>query len=106
MRVASFGFDASESTLKTSTDVDVFKVDSDASNPNEATRMIGYFAVVSSAAGQSYVVNIDNDDTAPFGSDFVDPSEGGLLRTPLPRILPHQLRDAIPDRGSLAEENV
>lgn len=69
---------------------------------DEARRLIGYFAVVTAANGQTYVVNIDRDDFA----DFPDPAVGGGLRAPIPVAIAHQLRDAFPDRGDLADKTV
>lgn len=87
------------------TSVEIFKVDpidNDARVPGTPSRMIGYFAVVTAANGQTYIVNVDNDDFP----DFVDPAKGGGLRTPIPLVIAHQLRDAVPDRGLIAEDTI
>lgn len=87
------------------TSVEIFRVDpvdGDSRAPGTPARMIGYFAIVTAANGQTYVVNVDNDDWA----DFQDPSLGGGIRTPVPLDIAHQLRDAVPDRGALAEKTL
>ena len=84
------------------TSVDIFRVEpveNDNRLPGVPQRMIGYFAVVTAANGQSYVVNVDNDDF----DDFVPAAEAGGIRAPIPLDIAHQLRDAVPDRGQLAQ---
>lgn len=86
------------------TSVEIFKVprltDAGVVDPrDDVRRLIGYFAIVTAVNGQTYVINVDNDDF----QDFVDPGVGGGLRSPIPLAIAHQLRDAIPDRGDLAD---
>ncbi|NVB78597.1 MAG: hypothetical protein HOV81_09405 [Kofleriaceae bacterium] len=63
-------------------------------------RMIGHFAIVTAANGQTFIVNVDNDDFA----DFEPQVAGGGIAAPIPLDIAHQLKDAIPDRGLLATE--
>lgn len=81
------------------TSVDVARVDripgSDGRNP--PLRLIGYFGLITSADGNVYVFNVDDDDFA----DYLDPN--APLSTPVPLDLPHQLRDRVIDRGLTAE---
>ena len=68
--------------------------------PMEPLRMIGYFGMITASNGRVYVFNVDDDGFA----DFV--SGGGAdeaLATPVPLVLPHQLRDGIRSRGLLAD---
>jgi hypothetical protein len=85
------------------TSVDFVRVDNPDPNskpdPRPAT-LVGYFAIVTATNGVSFVVNVD-DDNFP---DDVDPTNP--LSTPIPDTLPHQLRDAVPTRGLLAERPV
>lgn len=93
--------------------VEIFRVDSidnDIRDPGTPSKLIGYFAIITAVNGQTYVVNVDNDDQigkdAPGGADFQDPGVGGGIKTPIPLVLPHQLRDAVPDRGLLATKTL
>ena len=82
------------------TSVGVFRIenlDSDTRLPGTPARMIGYFGVITAANGATYVVNIDDDDFA----DYVD--NNNPIATPIPLDIAHQLRDGLPNRGSLAE---
>ena len=72
-------------------------IEGDARLPGTPTRLIGYFAFASAANGATYVINVDNDDYA----DFVSPTD--LIGTQIPLDIAHQLRDAIPNRGLVAE---
>jgi hypothetical protein len=83
------------------TSVDVFKIDAvdgDTRLPGTPTRMIGYFGVITAANGAVYMLNVDNDDYA----DFVD--DGAPIGTEIPLDIAHQLRDALPNRGAVADE--
>jgi len=83
------------------TSVDIFRIEESASS-DVATpaRMVGYFGVITAANGLSYILNVDDDDFA----DYVEPATP--LATQIPLTIPHQLRDAIPDRGLKAEKAV
>ena len=59
-------------------------------------KLVGYFGVVSSTSGATYVVNVDDDD---YG-DYENPSSP--LEIDMPLAIAHQLRDAVPLRGLLA----
>ncbi|HUS33142.1 MAG TPA: hypothetical protein VMZ53_31790 [Kofleriaceae bacterium] len=83
------------------TSVDFFRADSQGVT-NDVLRLIGHFAMITAAAGQTYVVNVDNDDYPDFVSPDVGKSD--RLRTQIPLVIAHQLRDAVPDRGKIAEE--
>ncbi len=89
------------------TSVEIVKVDKlegGSDGRSDPLRMIGYFAMASSANGQAYIINVDNDDWA----DFV-PTSGAapenILKAPIPLDIAHQLRDGIPNRGLLATES-
>ena len=83
------------------TSVDIVRVEpvpNDARIPGTPARLIGYFGAITAANGQVFLFNVDNDDY----DDFVDPQSP--LATPIPLVIPHQLRDNVPGRGLLAEE--
>jgi hypothetical protein len=84
------------------TSIDIFRIEpvaGDSRPPGTPARMIGYFGVITATNGQSYLLNIDDDDFA----DFVDPLNP--LGSPIPKVIANQLRDNIPERGLLAEDN-
>jgi len=62
--------------------------------------MIGYFGVITAMNGQTYIFNIDDDHQI----DFISDAPGIRLGAPPPLVIPHQLRDAVPSRGMVAEE--
>ena len=81
------------------TSVDIFRSDP---IPNVSIdpvpgRLVGFFAVVTAASGASYIVNID-DDSYP---DLTNPSDP--IRTQIPLVSAHQLRDGLFNRGALAQ---
>ncbi|MDB4956326.1 MAG: hypothetical protein JWO36_3895 [Myxococcales bacterium] len=80
------------------TSVDIFRVDPipNASPAPTPGSLIGYFAIITAADGSSYVVNIDDDANA----DTTIPSDP--IRTNIPLVIAHQLRDGLPDRGAVA----
>ncbi len=91
----------------TPTSVAAFKVDTypddtraaDCADPSYCpTKLVGYFAVVTSADGASYIVNIDDDDFADYKN------QSAPLSTPMSQTLAHQLRDGIQQRGLLSTE--
>jgi hypothetical protein len=69
---------------------------------NDPRRLIGYYAFASAANGTVYVINVDDDNQA----DDVQSTTVATnpLATQIPLDIPHQLRDAVPDRGQLATE--
>ena len=82
------------------TSIDIFKVEpivGDTNLPGTPTRFIGYFGVITSASGATYMLNVDDDDYA----DDVDPT--APIGTSIPLDIANQLRDALPDRGMLPE---
>lgn len=84
--------------------VDVTRVDKwqdEGRLPGDPTRLIGYFGLIAGSNGRVYVFNVDNDDFADFVSAGTDAE---ALATPVPLVLPHQLRDAVRDRYLLAEQ--
>ncbi|MBA3821159.1 MAG: hypothetical protein H0X17_19905, partial [Deltaproteobacteria bacterium] len=64
------------------------------------SKLIGYFAMVSAVNGATFIVNIDDDDYP----DQFDPTRP--LSVPVTLALPHQVRDAVFDRGRLSTETV
>jgi hypothetical protein len=64
------------------------------------TRMIGYFGMISAANGQLYSFQVDNDDVV----DWVGQEGRHPLESQIPIVLAHQLKDAVPFRGEVAEE--
>jgi hypothetical protein len=82
------------------TGVDIAKVDRlPDEGRKEPFRLIGYFGLISSANGRVFVFNVDNDDFY----DYVGDGGASDLASPIPRDIAHQLRDAVPDRGLLAD---
>ncbi len=70
--------------------------DPNANPPEAPATLIGYFAIVSSTTGLTYVINIDDDN-------FRDLYESNRpLLTPIPLAISHQLRDSVLARGTLA----
>jgi hypothetical protein len=64
-------------------------------------RLVGYFAVVTSTNGATYLVDIDDDDKRDYllTADLaVNP-----LSVDMPTTLPHSLRDQVSDRGAKAQ---
>lgn len=60
-------------------------------------KLVGYFATIGATTGQVFVANVDDDDYADFQPAALSVSVA------VPLAIAHQLRDAIPDRGLLAE---
>jgi hypothetical protein len=86
------------------TSIQTFKVDTLATPNNddgrlEPLRLIGYFGVITASTGSTYILKIDND----VKPDFVDDGVANPLGTAIPLDIANQLRDAVPDRNSLAE---
>jgi hypothetical protein len=69
----------------------------------EPFQVIGYFAMVSAANGQAYIVNVDADNQPDFVPTSGPPE--AILAAPIPLDIAHQLRDGIPQRGLLATES-
>jgi hypothetical protein len=65
---------------------------------NDPGKLIGYFAIIGASNGGVFVVNIDDDDRRDVFSTLRP------LLTEMPLVVAHQLRDAISDRGALAEQ--
>ncbi len=62
-------------------------------------KTIGYFGLITGSDGHTFVVNVDDDD-------FYDTVQAvNPLLSPVPMILAHQLRDSLPNRGSVASVN-
>ncbi len=78
--------------------VATFKVDTFPGDPRmvltdtTVDTLIGYFAIVTSAQGPSFIVNIDDDNYA----DAIVPSEPLAVQIPL--AIAHQVRDGLPGR--------
>jgi hypothetical protein len=60
-------------------------------------QLVGHFAVVSASSGNTFVVNVDDDEQNDL------PSVSRPLESPIPLIISHQLRDAATDRQIIAE---
>ncbi|MBX3160733.1 MAG: hypothetical protein KF773_32505 [Deltaproteobacteria bacterium] len=81
------------------TSVDIFKsieIANDARLAADPNKLIGYFAMITASNGFTFVANVDDDD---FDDLFKTASP---LEVPMPKALPHQLRDGIGGRGTLA----
>lgn len=73
-------------------------IESDTRLENDPERLIGYFAIIGASNGGVFVVDIDDDDRR----DLFSPLRP--LLTQMPLLIAHQLRDAITDRGALAQQ--
>lgn len=61
------------------------------------SRLAGYFGVVTSSNGATYLIDIDDDDKV----DVPSAMDATVLSVDLPTTLPHALRDQVSDRGAL-----
>ena len=83
------------------TSVAIFKSDALATDTRVTggLRTIGYFGLITSTAGQTFVATLND-------SDFYDTVQAvNPLLSPVPFVLAHQLRDALPNRGALADDS-
>ncbi|HEU0037348.1 MAG TPA: hypothetical protein VFQ53_42350 [Kofleriaceae bacterium] len=83
--------------------VDIIKseqVEGDLRPDESVTKLIGYFALITSTAGDTFVANVDDDDFR----DLYQPDRP--LLAPLNKAIAHQLRDAVPAREVLATEEI
>ncbi|HEY5938229.1 MAG TPA: hypothetical protein VIU61_26440 [Kofleriaceae bacterium] len=81
--------------------LDIYRSDPQEGDPRgdeNPTKLIGYFAIISAVDGKSFLVNVDDDDYP----DLWDPNQP--LKTIIPKAIAHQLRDQVPQRDQLAEE--
>ncbi len=62
-------------------------------------RLVGYFAMATSTTGNTYVIDIDDDDK----QDFPTAADATPLVVDLSTSLPHQIRDQVSKRNALAE---
>lgn len=62
--------------------------------------LIGYFAVITTSSGQSFIANVDDDD----GPDLFDPANPQATAPVL--IMAHQLRDSFGARGAVPDASV
>lgn len=68
-----------------------------------ASRLIGYFGIVTSTTGATYVVDID-DDVKPDAEIAATPmAPTNPLLVDISTVLPHRLRDQVFDRGARPE---
>ena len=71
------------------------------------TLMTGYFAVATGANGQTYIINVDDDAQPDFpgnsNSTLSPIDSNNVIGSAIPLDIAHQLRDALPDRGNLAQ---
>lgn len=85
------------------TSIEIFRVpsvDTDTRIPGTPLRLVGYFGIITASSGATYVLNVDNDD-GPGVYDTVVPTNP--VASAIPLDIAHQLRDAVPARGALAE---
>lgn len=61
------------------------------------TKLVGTFAVITSTTGAAYIADLDDDDKPDLEV------AGRPLEVDLATALPHQLRDAVNDRGAVPE---
>ena len=90
------------------TSVAVFRVptyDGDM-RPQDPFKLIGYFGVITSSNGFSYMFNIDDDNQPDYVGGMMGASATNVLASQIPLDIPHQLRDAIADRGAIAQTSV
>ncbi|MEO7734068.1 MAG: hypothetical protein ABIY55_24100 [Kofleriaceae bacterium] len=69
-------------------------------NDPEPGMLIGYFAVITAASGQSFIANVDDDD----GPDAFDPAQPQVTAPVL--LMAHQLRDGFSLRGASVDPTV
>jgi hypothetical protein len=74
--------------------------------PELPSTLIGYFGAITAADGQVFVFNVTDDEQADFVGEFVNnqTNSGTPIASPIPLDIAHQLRDAIPYRGSAAAQ--
>lgn len=85
------------------TSIEIFRVPNVATDtriPGTPLRLVGYFGIITASSGATYVLNVDNDD-GPGVYDTVVPTNP--VASAIPLDIAHQLRDAVPARGALAE---
>jgi hypothetical protein len=83
--------------------IDIFEIQPVALNtdaPGTPDRMIGYFGIITGANGLTYVLNVDNDDY------FDDVNSLNPIGSAIPYDIANQVRDGLPARNLLAEEQV
>ena len=68
----------------------------DQSPSRSPSKLIGHFAYIGSASGETFIVTVDDDD---YPDSFFPPEP---LHSPVTLAMPHQLRDAIPNRDARA----
>jgi len=71
-------------------------ITNDARPPETPSKLVGHFAVISAASGETFIATIDDDDYP----DTFTPERP--LAVPVTLAMPHQIRDAIPFRSELA----
>lgn len=74
-------------------------VDGDSRPPETPSKLVGHYAVIGAASGETFVATIDDDD---YPDTFTSEHP---LAVPMTLAMPHQIRDAIPFRGELAESD-
>ncbi|MBS1123268.1 MAG: hypothetical protein H6Q90_5496, partial [Deltaproteobacteria bacterium] len=85
------------------TSIDIIKsetVAGDSRTFETPDRLVGYFGIVTSANGRTFIINVDDDDHSDLFKS-TDP-----LQTPIPLAIAHQLRDAVPGRDRLNTSTV
>ncbi|HEY3801825.1 MAG TPA: hypothetical protein VGL61_04425 [Kofleriaceae bacterium] len=88
--------------------IEIFQIQATGGTPGP-TEMVGYFAVVTGANGQTYVINVDDDAHA----DYVDETlsgggdgEDNAIGTAIPFDIANQPRDSLPARNAISEETI
>ena len=88
--------------------IEIFEIPATGGTPGP-TEMVGYFAVVTGANGQTYVINVDDDahadyvnETIPAGGD----GEDNAIGTAIPYDIANQPRDSLPSRNAISEETI
>ncbi|HEY1811329.1 MAG TPA: hypothetical protein VGG74_03175 [Kofleriaceae bacterium] len=88
--------------------IELFQIPATGGTPGP-TEMVGYFAVVTGANGQTYVINVDDDAHADYVSESI-PSGGdgqdNLIGTAIPFDIANQPRDSLPSRNAISEETI
>ncbi|MDQ3341860.1 MAG: hypothetical protein M4D80_42475 [Myxococcota bacterium] len=91
------GIDVGKDQIPASVDITRAEaVPGDQRPPGIPSKLVGHYAVISTLAGEAYVVTIDDDD-------YPDAFESSTpLSVPVALVIPHQIRDGIPFRSELA----
>jgi hypothetical protein len=79
---------------------DAFAGDTRDDGPN---KLIGYFGVITTTTGESYLLNIDDDNYEDYvGGPNKNSATSNVIGSSIPLVIAHQLRDALPGRDAIA----